>query len=223
MEEAKISINPLCEFVFASKRRKASIVRNQKKPSTFKVARYKTAKNRMAKFIRNGFSYDEILSGIKDLQAKTCITEFQKNDRKTSIEALRLFLDLQFPKDFDKLKCSFHAVTQKDVVVDGVSITISPDLVLRWEKDGQKYISGIKFHISKTNRFDYDKASFASGLIELYLRRTIAEPDEIVDSRYCLCVDIFSTRICATPHDKKEFSTKLKEACHEIKLLWEVA
>lgn len=222
MEDIKISINPLCEFVFASDRKKASIVRNQKQPSTFKVARYRTAKNRMTKSIKNGFSHDEILSGIKKLRAKTCTTEFQESDRKASIEALRLFLELQFPKGFGDLKCTFHAVTQKSVVVDGVLITISPDLVLRWEKDGQKYIGGIKFHISKSNTFDYDKASFAAGLIELYLKDSIAEPDEIVDRKYCLCVDVFSTRVCSTPYDRKGFTTKLEESCHEIKSLWDV-
>jgi hypothetical protein len=223
MEDAKISMNPLCEFVFASTKKKATLVRNQKKPITYRVARYRLAKSRMVKFIKNGFSYDEIISGINDLQAKQCLTEFQRNDRNTSIEALRLFLELQFPKDFDKLKCSFVPIEQKEIVVDGVLIIISPDLILRWEKDGKKYIGGIKFHISKSSKFDYEKASFAAGLLYLYLQKKVAGPDEIVDSSSCLCVDVFSTRICSTPRDKSEFSIKLKDACHEIKLLWEAA
>lgn len=219
----KISINPLCDFVTGSARKKASIIRSQKNPSKFMVARYKTAKTRMSRFVKNGFTYQDILSGIADLQTKQCTTDFQKNDRKASIEALRLFLELQFPTNFKKLKCSFSTDKRKDVEFNNVSITVSPDLILRWEEDGQKYIGGIKFHISKSNIFDYEKASFAAGLIHLYLKESIACNDEIVVDDYCLCVDVFGSKICSTPKNKKDFNSKLYKACDEIKSLWEVA
>lgn len=216
-------MNPLCDFVTGSTRKKASIIRSQKKPVTFLVARYKTAKARMSQFIKNGFAYQDILSGINDLQAKHCITDFQKSDRKTSIEALRLFLELQFPDKFKKLKCSFSTDKRKELYFNGVSITIAPDLILRWEENGKKYIGGIKFHISKSNIFDYNKASFAAGLINLYLKDVIASPEETVVDDFCLCVDVFGTRICSTPKNKSTFIKTLDDACGEIKSLWNVA
>lgn len=218
-----ISINPLCDFIAGSQRKKASIVRSQKNPSKFMVARYRTAKTRMTRFLKNGFSYQDILSGITDLQAKHCETDFQKNDRKASIDALRLFLELQFPKDFKKLKCSFSTDKRKEIEVNDVAIIVAPDLILRWEENGQKYIGGIKFHISKSNVFDYGKASFAAGLINLYLQNVIANDDEIVVPDHCLCVDVFGTRICSTPQDEKAFLDVLNSACLEIKKLWNAA
>ena len=112
---------------------------------------------------------------------------------------------------------------RKDVEFNNVSITVSPDLILRWEEDGKKYIGGVKFHISKSNIFDYEKASFAAGLIHLYLKESIACNDEIVVDDYCLCVDVFGSKICSTPKNKKDFNSKLYKACDEIKSLWEVA
>lgn len=221
--EYKISINPLCDFVVGSTRKKASIIRSQKQPSTFMVARYRTAKTRMSKFFKNGFSYQDIISGINDLQAKHCVTEFQKSDRRTSIEALRLFLELQFPNKFKELKCSFSTDKRKELDFSGVSIIVAPDLILRWEENGQKYIGGIKFHISKSNIFDYNKASFAAGLINLYLKDVVAAPDEMVVDDFCLCVDVFGTRICSTPQNKNTFIETLENACREIKNLWEAA
>lgn len=216
-------MNPLCDFVTGSTRKKASIIRSQKKPVTFLVARYKTAKTRMSRFLKNGFAYQDILSGINDLQAKHCVTDFQKSDRKTSIEALRLFLELQFPDKFKKLKCSFSTDKRKELDFNGVSITVAPDLILRWEENGQKYVGGIKFHISKSNIFDYNKASFAAGLINLYLNDVIATSNEIVVEDFCLCVDVFGTRICSTPKNKDTFIEILENACIEIKELWKAA
>jgi hypothetical protein len=49
----EISISPLVEFVFASERKKASIIRDQKNPSGFIVARYRTARSAFSKYFIN--------------------------------------------------------------------------------------------------------------------------------------------------------------------------
>lgn len=219
-----ISINPLCEFLSASERRKQTIIKNVKKPKTMMIAPYPTARSRIVRFFKNNFKEEEIISGIDHLQYKKgCDTPFKIRDRENSIEALRKFLRIQFPQDFQKIKCTFSKERSKEIDFNDIIIRVSPDIIIRWEEDGQKFIGGIKFHISKGNIFDYQTSSFAAGLVQLFLEEKIATEDEIVVGSHCLSIDIFGERTCSAPLNKEEFIKKLTATCKEISVLWEVA
>lgn len=219
-----ISINPLCEFLIASDRRKKSIIKNQKNPPVLMVAPYATARSRITKFFTNDFSEAEILSGIRTLENKAnCDTDYQKRDRSNSIEALRKFLQLQFPKNFKKLKCSFSKEKVKEVNVDNISIRVSPDIIIRWQENGQKYIGGIKFHISKGKPFEHTQCIFAANLVRHFIEERVATKEEIVVTEYCLSVDIFGDRVCSASKNKKDFLLNLLNTCKEISTIWDAA
>ncbi len=75
-----ISINPLCQFATTtSERKKKSIIKDQKKPSTYKVASYSTARARMKRFFEYGFSKNEIIAGIEAIQNRRTVTQFTRN------------------------------------------------------------------------------------------------------------------------------------------------
>ncbi len=61
----RVSINPLIAFVTATERRKKSIVKEQKKPSVFKVAPYATARAAMKKYVKGGFEEECILNALQ--------------------------------------------------------------------------------------------------------------------------------------------------------------
>ena len=66
----RVSINPLIAFVTATERRKKSIVKEQKKPSVFKVAPYATARAAMKKYVKGGFEKECILDALQTLQSR---------------------------------------------------------------------------------------------------------------------------------------------------------
>lgn len=220
-----ISINPLCEFATTdSESKKKSIIRNQKKPSTFKVAPYSSARAKIKRFFEYGFSEDEIIAGIQHIQDRpNCDTDFKKRDRANSIEALRRFLEIQFPDNFRQLKCTFSRNRNKEMNCNGISIHVAPDIIIRWEEDGKKYIGGIKFHIAKGKPFTYSQCTFAAGVIEYFIKTQIASEDEIVVGEYCLSIDVFGQRVCSSPTDKEAFEDALYAACGEIDSLWDAA
>jgi len=220
MKSVEISLNPLAEFVFASDRKRDSIIRRQKKPLKIMVARYTTARARMKKFFKEGFSKEVIAKGIDVLQGRLPVTDFQKSDRKNSIEALRKFLKLQFPNDFQNLKCSFSTKRNKHMLVNGVRVRVAPDLILRGVKNGRPFIGGIKFHISKGQQFTREEALFAATALKLFLINQIATEEEIVNPKYCLSVDVFGERITPAIENHIKIKKQIELACEDIITRW---
>jgi hypothetical protein len=216
----EISVNPLAEYVTATTGRKKTIIKQQKNPPAFIIVRYATAKSNMKKFFKNGFSEDEIINGIKFLQGKITLTDFQSNDRKNSIEALRTFLKLRFPLNFRNLKCSFLIIKKKVMLIEEVNVRVAPDIVLIGEKNGITFYGGIKFHISKGQTFDNYSSLCAATAVKLFLKNEVAKEGEIVDPDYCLSIDVFGERVTPAPKDHSEIEMKLMDACKEIKSLW---
>ena len=167
-----------------------------------------------------GQSFDEILDGIMRLQNKNPSSDFQRSNTKNSIEALRKFLELQFPDNFRNIKCSFLNVEEKNFYINGVQVRVAPDIVLRIQKNGQNVIGGIKFHISKSSKFTYESAKCAATELKLFLQETVAKDDEVVDPSYCLSVDVFGERVVQAPDNHDRYLKLLESACDEFKKLF---
>lgn len=215
LNNPEISISPLVEFVFASERKKASIIRDQKNPSDFIVARYRSARSAFSRYFINGFDKDTLISVIEKLQSKTIGTDWAKNDRLNSIVALRHFLQLEFP--FENLKCTFIKPEHKSYSLEGVDVIVSPDLILKWDANGKTNVGAIKFNIKKQS-LTLQKGGLTASVIYDYMLQ-IASPDWNVSKEYCFCLDVMSERLFS-PSMVEENITVAKEACLEIKKLW---
>ena len=173
MNNFTISLNPIAVFTTATPVKKRSIVKQQLNPSKFLIARYKTARSRMLKSIKNGLSEEEIITGIALLRSKVPVSDFHRSDIINSIEALRSFLKLKFPTEFKSIKCSFPKADIKVISLVGVDILVAPDLILKWSRDGKAYIGGIKFHISKSSVFDIENSKCAATGLLLFLKKNV--------------------------------------------------
>jgi hypothetical protein len=214
-----ISLNPLSEYVYASDSRKDRIIKEQKRPSKLMIVPYTTARAGMKRFFKDGFSIVVITNAIEFLHGKRPIKDFWKNDRKNSIEALRTFLKLQVP-DFKNLKCSFTTKNNKFLVIDNVEIRIAPDLIIRGIKDGQPFVGGIKFHISKGQQFSNEQGILAASAIKLFLLNEVAIDEEEVNPDLCLSIDIFGERITPAPINHKGYEKLIRDACEDLKKRW---
>ena len=218
----KVSINPLIAFVEATERRKSSIVKEQKKPSIIKVAPYATARTAMKRYLKDGFDEECIYNAIDNLQSQQPNSKWALNNAVNSIEALRHFIEMNFPQRVGKIHCSFSKAAKKECMLEGVVITVAPDLILRWEDNGKRYIGAIKFRISK-NELSFSAGRHAASLISYYLRQTIAESDEIVDNSHCLFVDVMDDVIYPAPMDITHSLDVISNACYEYSTIWNVA
>lgn len=130
----EISLNPLVEYVYASSKRKMTILKSQKHPSSFIVARYRTARAAFSDFFKQGYDINILIRAIEKLQNKETLSDWSTTDKHNSIYALNKFLEIKFP--FVNLKCNFRKPSLKSYSVKGVNIIVAPDLILEWEQNG---------------------------------------------------------------------------------------
>ena len=218
----RVSIIPLVAFVEATEARKKSIVKDQKKPHTFKVAPYATARAVIKKYVQNEFDMECIISGIDRLHHRRTDSVWARRDAHNSILALHRFIDSNFPVHLGKVRCSFSKANIKDFYFYGVSITVAPDLVMRWEENGKRYVGAVKFRISKEPYSNYSGTLAASSLA-YYVRHSVAEPGEIVDNAHCLFCDVMASTIFSSPENIEPYMQAVKTACLEYVKLWDAA
>ncbi len=101
-----------------------------------------------------------------------------------------------------------------------MDIRIAPDLIIRGIKDGQPFIGGIKFHISKGQPFDRQQAMLAAAAIKLFLLKEEATEEEFVNPEFCLSVDVFGQRITPAPDNHIGYEKMIIEACGDLKIRW---
>ena len=144
-----MSINQMAEFVAASERGKRAIVRKQKHPSTFRVARYATARASFKNYCKNDFDEAILLQGLEKLQNKTPVSQWAASEKSCSIQAIRGFMQSHFPERFGRIKCSFFTPREKQIRFGGLTLVVAPDLIFRWEEDGTRYIGCLKLRIKQ--------------------------------------------------------------------------
>lgn len=213
----EISINPLVEYIGASERRRRSIIKQQKYPSDFITARYRTARAAFAKYFQNGFDTQVLISAIERLQSKTQTSDWTRNDTRNSIRALRNFLELQFP--FKNLKCRFGKPATKAYLINGVAVKVAPDLLLEWELNGQRFMGAIKFYI-KQKALTYEQGHINTSLLADFLRNTVTTKGVLISKQHCLCIDVMGQRIFSAPANIKDDMSLISDACDEIRRAW---
>lgn len=224
MKDKFISLHPLTEFVYATSSRKRRIIREQKSANLFTAPLYRTVKTVLPKFFLQGFDKSLLTDAIERLQKGDQSTSWRKNNIENSILALRHFIDMNFPKEFKKIKCQFITkLACKECYLNGVIVRVAPDVIFRWTADGQQFIGGIRFHIGKTKALPNNMARLRASMLSHYLREVVAEDDEIVSNDYCFCVDIIHDNIVTAPKDTSWDISILSKACEEIVELWDAA
>lgn len=212
----KISINPLVEYIHASERRRHTIIKQQKNPSDFIIARYRTARAAISSYFTSDFNKEVLLKAINRLQSKAQTSDWSKNDTANSIEALRRFLAIEFP--FKSLKCHFAKPSIKSYTIRGVDIIISPDLILEWEVNNKKYFGSIKFYIKKKN-LTLQEGRISSSILA-YFAKKISSKDVFVSNKHCICIDVMNSRIFSAPENIVDDITLVSDACEEIRTTW---
>jgi hypothetical protein len=131
-------------------------------------------------------------------------------------------MDMNFPTQMSRIKCTFAKYVIRDCYMNDVLVTISPDLIMKWEIDGIKYIGAVKFRLSQ-KPIEYSSGRNAAALLAHYLETSIAQSDEVVDNKHCLFVDVFAENVIPAPQDKSLSIKEISKACDEYSKLWRAA
>ncbi|GAA3644522.1 hypothetical protein [Flavivirga jejuensis] len=218
----KISVNKLSEYLGSDALRRRRIIEDQKEPVEFMITRYKAAKEAMINYIKSGYDVDIIDNAIDKLRRKTCSTDFEKNDRKTSIEALESFLEIKFPEHLLDFKIS-KPKKKINLVESKLQINVNPELIIDGVYRKKKVIGGIKIHISKHNKLTEEMQKNVSTLIHKAIEEKVVinSKKEVSHLDFCLSIDVFNRSIYYAPKSFKRRRKIINYACDEITLIWD--
>src|SRR6476660_1165440 len=90
----RISVNKLAEYMTASAARRRAIIRDQKHPLDFVVARYREVYEAIVASLIRGGDTSPIRERLKKLRESSPKTAWQSQDTQLSLEALEIALDL---------------------------------------------------------------------------------------------------------------------------------
>ena len=219
----EISINQLADFSKATPRGKERIIHQQKYPNKVKVFWYQNAKAKIKKSLAKGGDLKPVYLGLEEIMKKNPEKDWQKSDKKVSIEALERYIKMGIPKmlkDFD-----YYVVKPQDncFQVDGVKIIVAPDVVYAGVMNGERVIGGLKVHISKTKPFEKMQGALVATSIMKFLEQRDEFSDYTVHPGLCMSVDIFAERVIAASAIEDQTFIEIKNLCQEIKELWDVA
>lgn len=215
-------MNKLAEYLGSDALRRRRIIEDQKEPLEFMVTRYKIAKLAMIDYLRSNYDVDIIDKAIEALRRKKCITDFEKNDKKTSIEALESFLEIKFPEQLLDFKLSKPTKRLK-LIESKLQVNVNPELVIEGIYRKKQVLGAIKIHISKNNLLTEDMQKNVSTLLHKVVEENILidSKKEIVYLDFCLSIDVFNQSVHCAPKSYKRRRKIIGFACDEINLIWD--
>lgn len=174
MTQLKCPIYTLATFSKATDRRKNQIAINVLYPKTQNRSFYRKVKNTIIDSLVKGFDQNKINEGIEHVKNYPYKLAWEKGNY---LLALQNFKKTHIPS-------VTNTIFEKNININnfelnGLSITVNPELIIKEVRNGITYIGAIKFNVSKStqNKIDYD---FCRTIVFEYLK-TITKEGEKVD------------------------------------------
>jgi hypothetical protein len=206
--------------MIATPSRRRTIVREQKKPRDFIIARYADVYSTIQQFLLEGGADTSILeSAIERLYSISPATEWQEQDNILSAEALESFLDISDSIDLGGWSASLGENDAPQMLVGGVSVSVRPEVLLSRSAPEVEVSGAIKLYISKNSPFTDQAGQYVATTVHQYLTDCL-KPAGAPEPKSCLVVDIFGQNTFEAPRSFKRRRNDIEAACEEISRAW---
>lgn len=223
INDARISVNKLAEYMVSKAARQRKLLRDRKYPDPdFQMGMYhKEASEAIAAYLVgdqiNTQNIDTQIQVIKQQNPGKIGTQRRLN---SNIEAMERFLDMLDDFDFDGHSPSLGAHAPSKLTYHNVAISVRPEIILRCDKKGKKVVGAVKLHFAKGFQMDDDAAGYVSAAVNEFCIRHVAADDETVSSELCQVFDIGSGNIFAGVKSTKRRLQDIEDTCQNIAAIW---
>lgn len=219
--DAKISVNKLGEYMDASPSRRRQILRDQKTPPTFKVARYREARETIVQYLEQGMGDDGfVMQRIEDLRNDLSGSGFAAQDRQLSADAIEDFLPLCEEIEVEGLSVqSGAAFATATMDFGGTQVSMRPDAILRNPETGD-IVGCVKLNFSKSAPLQNRAAEYVATAMRAHLENNLSSPEH-VDPSLCYVVDVPTGTVSCAPKANKKRLSDLTAAGEEIAARWD--
>ena len=218
---ARISANKLAELlVTPSATRRRRIIHDQKHPADSIVARYRLAYPAVTEFLVNDHDASVLDGAVVRLRADDSGTDWAVEDRQLTADALDHFIQLanDLPKD---AKYAAGPSDAAKLMIDGVAVSVRPDLILTSVRRGKRYSGALKLHFTKNEESALGRkgAEFVTVLMYEWLRQ-FGPANATPLHAHCLSVDVFRRATVSAPRAITRRWDEISAGCQEIAARW---
>jgi hypothetical protein len=195
------------------------ILRRQKRPSTFIVARYTDAFNSIRTALLAGEQVELRLASMMRLLAQRFAAEkHQVENIRLCIQAMRRFQKLCPELALAGTKATLTNSQGFAINIQGVAVTARPLVELsRVKRDGSTERGALLVVLRKEAALD-ERGGEATAEI---LRRSLVEAGHAnVAPKLCIIVDVFGNKSFHAPLRNVRLTNEIECACREIAVLW---
>ena len=218
--DPRISLNKLGEFLTTNPARRKKILLDQKYPSEFIVTRYNDAENAIIEYLFDNKNNTAILDkALEAIGSKRSQTEWEEQNKGLNYEAVDSFYDIADQIDFTKFKVEKSTkIESASILIEGVQISVRPEIFIYKEKGDEKTIGAIKLYFSKTYSLSDEAGEYIASFVMEYLKTTKTEC--VPSNKLCNVIDVFNQKIFIAPISYKRRMLDIRAACQEISAIW---
>ena len=219
MTNPRISLNKLGEYLTATPARRRRIVLDQQNPQPFIVTRYGDAREAIVNFMSSGFlDREKLVSEARRLRIEDGGTDFSRQDREASAEAIHDFLKVVDQlKVRDSIIVRVSSSTSESMEVAGVTVSIRPDVYLKNFITGE-IVGAIKLHFPKTTPLDQNASEYVATALRVFLEKE--KGATAVDFKQCYVIDVSTGLVTHSPRTFTKKMNDISAACDEIDARW---
>lgn len=223
----RVSLNALSRYLTATQAgRRRRIVADQKRPQTYRLNYYEPAADAVLGFLlAGGPDESTLMAEMARLEGLPAQDEYEEVRHRTNSEAIAALLD-----SYDRLRLKRYELTRPaaepappDLDVEGVAVSVQPDLILRHDVGERPAVGALKLYFSKAEPLTKASAGYATSLLLRYVREHLAGAGELVRPADCLAFDVFQGRLHKAPSGVLRRFDDVESACREIALQWPIA
>lgn len=219
----RISLNKLGEYLTAAMPgRRRSIIKEQRKPKDFIVARYAQAEQAIKEYFTTYKpNTDQLRRAIASLSAMAHQESWEGQNADLCTQALISFLSIA-----EQVPTNGYAPVEGNNMVPklklaGLDVSVRPEVLLT-DPDSGAIVGGIKLYLGKTHPLSGDAMAIVSTVLYRYLAETLSD-DAVVAPQNCFVVDVFAGKVVHAPRAYKRSMQHVRAACNEIATLWRAA
>lgn len=217
----RFSLNKLAEYEEANAARRVTLIEQQKNPANFIAARYVDVRTTLTDFHLFHYGDDEFLvQAIDELSIKSVSTTWQESDRDKSVSALNKFLEMDDKPSLENFTFEPYTGKEKYIEIEGVRISVNPDVILRGKVRGKEKIGALKFNVSESGSLTEMGQKYVATLLQAFLNEYCVKEGESVSPKHCISIDIFSQSHSSAPKSCKRLMKNIVASCQEINLRW---
>lgn len=223
INEPRISVNKLAEFMVSKAARQRKLLRDRKYPDPdFQMGMFhREASEAVAQYLVSDqlstAPIDNQIAIIKQ-QAPAAIGTTRRLN--SNIEAMERFLEMLDDFDFGSAVAEHGEHAPQKLTFHGVQVSVRPEIILRGTVKGKAAIGGIKLHFAKGFEMTDETAGFVSAAVQEFCARHIATDDEVVNPAYCQVFDIGSGNVFPGVKSIKSRLRDIEDTCRNIADIW---